>query len=99
VRDRRRARGARTGGFSGRTGTNKNLKRTTIASAWVDRDMILDIASFQRFQPKIADASAKVLVVRGWYGNAYNRDFYCNGIPLAHLPTKHMLDFDVQPGW
>src|SRR5262249_12695809 len=80
-------------------GTNKNIKANTIANAWVDRDVPLQVGSLLPFQPKNPQANARVNVVRGQYGWVYDRSLYCNGIPLAHLNAHHRFEFQVAPGW
>ncbi|HMK20810.1 MAG TPA: hypothetical protein VK466_00660 [Terriglobales bacterium] len=80
-------------------GTNKNIKANTIANAWVDRDLPLQVASLLPFQPKDPQASARLKIVRGQYGFPYDRNLYCNGIPLAHLRAHHRFQLQVAPGW
>lgn len=80
-------------------GTNANLKANTIANAWVDRDVPLQVVSLLPFQPKNPQANARVRIVRGQYGWPYDRSLYCNGIPLAHLNSHHRFEFLVAPGW
>ena len=77
----------------------KHMKSKTVVPTWVDHDVTLEVASFDPFQPKARNTGAKVQVVRGRYGYAYDRDLYCNGNPLAHLSTKQRFDLDLQPGW
>jgi hypothetical protein len=80
-------------------GTNANLKANTIANAWVDHDVPLQVASLLPFQPQNQQANARVKIVRGQYGWIYDRSLYCNGIPLAHLNSHRRFEFQVQPGW
>ena len=80
-------------------GTNHNVQANTLATAYVDGNMPLNIESFRAFQPHSGGATAKLRVVRGHYGAWYGRDFYCNGVPLAHFPANRKLELELQPGW
>jgi hypothetical protein len=79
-------------------GTNQNVQANTLANAFVDGDMPLNIESFRASQPN-SGASAKLRIVRGRYGAWYGRDLYCNGVPLAHFPAQRKLELELQPGW
>jgi hypothetical protein len=80
-------------------GTNITIKPNTLATTWVDGDVNLDPRSFPPLQISPGRYKARVRVVRGAYGALYNRDFYCNGVPLAHIPGKHRLEIELEPGW
>lgn len=82
----------------GAPGTNKSVAANTIATAWVDGDINLNLETFRGLQPA-GSGTASIEVVRGWYGAIYSRDLYCNGVPLAHLPSRRKLDLALQPGW
>lgn len=80
-------------------GTNQNVQANTLANAYVDGDMPLNIESFRASQPNSGGAAAKLRIVRGRYGAWYGRDLYCNGVPLAHFPANRKLELELQPGW
>ena len=84
--------------FLAAPGTNKTVKKDTVALAWVDGSVALDASSFYPQQPA-PGAGSQVLIVRGQYGWPYGRDLYCNGVPMAHLDSGHRLALDLQPGW
>jgi len=80
-------------------GTNKNIKANTLATAFVDRDIVINIPEFRKLQAKDPEAPASLAVVRGSYGSWSDRNLYCNGIPMAHMPSHRRLELKVQPGW
>ncbi len=80
-------------------GNNKNIKANTVATAWTDGDTMLNIESLRAVQPAAAGQAAQLRFVRGHFGAFFNRDLYCNGVPLAHMPTGRKLDIELQPGW
>jgi hypothetical protein len=79
-------------------GENRNAKVDTSAPAFVDGDVVLDLAAMEEKQPP-ADAPGKVMIVRGVFGGLYSRDLYCNGVPLTHLDSKHKLELELKPGY
>ena len=79
-------------------GTNVTIKSNTLATTWVDGDVILDPRSFPPLTTP-GRYEARVRIVRGAYGALYNRDFYCNGVPMARIPGKHRLELELEPGW
>jgi len=81
-------------------GQNLNLPEDTLVVASIARNTKLDLATLSPFQPeKTTDAKATIKVVRGWIGAVRGADFYCNGIPIAHLPYKRLLQLELEPGW
>jgi len=80
-------------------GTNKNIKANTLATAFVDRDIVINIPEFRKLQAKDPETPASLAIVRGSYGSWSDRNLYCNGIPMAHMPSHRRLEFKVQPGW
>ena len=80
-------------------GTNKNVRKNTLTTAWLDGDATLDVESLRRVQQQSDSDTGKVQIVRGSYGRIYNRDIYCNGVPLAHLAAKHKIEIELEPGW
>ncbi len=80
-------------------GTNQDVRANTLATAYVDGNMPLNIESFSSFQPHSGGLVAKLRIVRGRYGAWYGRDLYCNGVPLAHSPAQRKLELELQPGW
>jgi hypothetical protein len=80
-------------------GTNRNVKAETIATAWVDGGVTLDVKALGPLQPNPASETAKIRIVRGAYGGYYSRDLYCNGVPLAHLNRGRKLELDLRPGY
>jgi len=80
-------------------GSNLDMKEDSGSPAYVNGNLVLDLASFRPFQPKEASAQGMVHVVRGHYGWPYSRDLYCNGIPLVHLNANHKLELRLNPGY
>ncbi len=68
-------------------GTNRNVPAGSSATAWVAKDVLLNLDSFRSLQPARDPlaTTAKVQVVRGIWDRLKSRDVYCNGMPLAHL--------------
>lgn len=80
-------------------GSNKDVAPNTVATAWVDGDILLDKESFRPFQAKADAGPARVRVVRGELGSVGKRDLYCNGVPMAFLHGRHKIELDLEPGW
>lgn len=81
-------------------GENVKLPKDTLVVASIARTTKLKLDTLGAFQPqKTADAKATINVVRGWIGAVRGADFYCNGIPIAHLPYKRLLQLGLEQGW
>jgi hypothetical protein len=81
-------------------GQNVKLPKDTLVVVTVDRDTTIDRGALRPFQPEhAASEKATVRIVRGWFGAARGADLYCNGIPIAHLPYKRLLELNLEQGW
>jgi len=79
-------------------GENLNIKVNTSAPAMVRRDVQIDLSLLPAPESP-AGATGKVIILRGIWSSASSRDLFCNGIPLAHLPSKRYLALDLKPGY
>ena len=82
-------------------GSTENATANSLVYASVDGDFVFDLNSFRPFQPTLDPAltTGRIQVVRGVVDRFKGLDFYCNGIPIAHLGANRKYVADLKPGW
>ena len=78
-------------------GETRDVKLNASAPAFVDRDFVIDVTTLSQLEQP-SDATGKVTVV-GFDLWPITTFLYCNGIPLAHLRSKHKIDLELKPGY